>query len=128
MSNTKNSFGDTHTTTEHECCETCGRPLQYVKSGVEVDAAGFVTHGGRSIKLSLGEAKVFRVLHSTFGNVVHRNRIYDLVWGDRETELKIVDVLICKVRKKIEPLGLVITNTWGVGYTLSKAPAAKAAA
>lgn len=33
-----------------------------------------------------------------------------------ETEPKIVDVVICKLRKKLEPLGLKIETVWSCGY------------
>lgn len=33
-----------------------------------------------------------------------------------EPDIKIVDVLICKVRKKLEPLGISIKTRWGQGY------------
>ena len=38
--------------------------------------------------------------------------LYD---GD-EPDIKIIDVLICKVRKKLKPLGIHIKTIWGVGY------------
>ncbi|MCA0366790.1 MAG: winged helix-turn-helix domain-containing protein [Proteobacteria bacterium] len=46
--------------------------------------------------------------------------------GDREPEVKIVDVFICKARKKLKPFGVSIETRWGVGYSMS--PASKAAA
>ncbi|WP_029002758.1 winged helix-turn-helix domain-containing protein [Azorhizobium doebereinerae] len=33
---------------------------------------------------------------------------------------KIVDVFICKIRKKVAPFGVVITTVWGQGYSLDK--------
>lgn len=36
-----------------------------------------------------------------------------------ETEPKIVDVVICKLRKKLEPLGLKIETVWSCGYFMS---------
>ena len=40
---------------------------------------------------------------------------------DDEPEIKIVDVFICKLRKKIKPLGVVIDTLWGHGYSLPAA-------
>lgn len=37
-----------------------------------------------------------------------------------ETEPKIVDVVICKLRKKLEPLGLRIETVWSCGYFMSE--------
>lgn len=46
--------------------------------------------------------------------------------GEREPELKIVDVFICKARKKLKPFGIVIDTRWGVGYSMSAASKAAA--
>lgn len=46
--------------------------------------------------------------------------------GDDEPEVKIVDVFICKIRKKIAVFGLTIETIWSVGYRLS--PESKALA
>ncbi|MDF2809344.1 MAG: winged helix family transcriptional regulator [Microvirga sp.] len=35
-----------------------------------------------------------------------------------EAELKIVDVFICKMRKKLRPFGITIITRWGTGYSL----------
>ncbi len=35
-------------------------------------------------------------------------------------DMKIVDVWICKLRKKIKPLGLEILNIWGEGYFIPR--------
>lgn len=45
-------------------------------------------------------------------------QIYD---GRDEAEPKIVDVFICKMRKKLAPHGIDILTQWGVGYHLSDA-------
>lgn len=35
---------------------------------------------------------------------------------DDETDIKIVDVMICKLRKKLEPFEFKIETRWGFGY------------
>lgn len=40
------------------------------------------------------------------------------VTGNKQPEIKIVDVYICKMRKKLEPFGIVIETVWGRGYNL----------
>jgi two-component system cell cycle response regulator CtrA len=35
-----------------------------------------------------------------------------------EAEIKIVDVFICKVRRKLKPFAVTIETVWGVGYRL----------
>lgn len=37
-------------------------------------------------------------------------------FGKDEPEPKIVDVFICKLRKKLKPFGIAIETVWGVGY------------
>lgn len=44
--------------------------------------------------------------------VVYRNV------GRDEPYQKIVDVFICKLRRKLKPFGVVITTVWGQGYRL----------
>ena len=41
--------------------------------------------------------------------------------GRDEPEIKIVDVFICKVRKKLKPFGVFIDTVWGQGYRLDEA-------
>lgn len=36
-----------------------------------------------------------------------------------EPEIKIVDVFICKMRRKLKPFGIIIETIWGQGYRLS---------
>lgn len=38
-----------------------------------------------------------------------------------EAEPKIVDVFICKIRKKLKPFGIKITTLWGQGYAMPQA-------
>lgn len=48
--------------------------------------------------------------------------------GADEPELKIVDVFICKARKKLKPYGITIETRWGVGYFMTAAMKAVARA
>ena len=40
--------------------------------------------------------------------------------GKDEAEPKIVDVFICKIRKKLKPFGVEIKTVWGQGYSLAE--------
>lgn len=40
-------------------------------------------------------------------------------FGREEPEIKIVDVFICKIRKKVAPFGIRIETMWGQGYYLT---------
>lgn len=41
--------------------------------------------------------------------------------GKTETDLKIVDVMICKLRKKLSPHDIKIETMWGMGYLIPAA-------
>jgi DNA-binding response OmpR family regulator len=38
---------------------------------------------------------------------------------DDEPQMKIIDVFVCKARKKLKPFGVLIDTVWGSGYKLS---------
>lgn len=46
--------------------------------------------------------------------------------GEDEPEIKIVDVFVCKARKKLKPFGIEIGTRWGVGYFVTPAHKAEA--
>ena len=48
------------------------------------------------------------------------NALYN-VGVDDEPEIKIIDVFICKLRKKLKPFGLDIETVWGRGYLMTPA-------
>jgi two-component system cell cycle response regulator CtrA len=46
------------------------------------------------------------------------------LYADRpneEPEIKIIDVFVCKLRRKLKPLGIEIETKWGHGYQLADA-------
>lgn len=47
--------------------------------------------------------------------------LYPNVDADGGPQPKIVDVFICKMRKKLEPVGVCIETVWGRGYRLGAA-------
>ena len=69
--------------------------------------------------LTSSEARVFSCLvHRDFAT---KPQIMMAVYTDRhdeEPEPKIVDVFVCKMRKKLKPHGIVISTVWGQGYRL----------
>lgn len=52
-----------------------------------------------------------------------KDRIYHAMYAtaaeDKQPEPKIVDVFVCKIRKKFEPFGLGIETIWGMGFGLT---------
>lgn len=39
---------------------------------------------------------------------------------DEDVEIKIVDVFVCKIRKKLKPYGIGIETQWGQGYYMTR--------
>lgn len=74
--------------------------------------------------LTSSEAVVLAVIVSTT-NGASKSRIFEALYAMRSSrdlpEPKIVDVMVCKLRKKLDALGVEIETIWGWGYRLSPA-------
>lgn len=69
--------------------------------------------------LTQSEARVFS--HLTTREQATKQSIMLAMYSDRidvEPEMKIVDVFVCKMRKKLKPFGIEIITVWGAGYAL----------
>ena len=73
--------------------------------------------------LTTQEAAIFGVLlsnraprKSTFMAALYSDGAYD-----DEAEEKIIDVWICKIRKKLKPFGIEIKTNWGESYEIPEA-------
>jgi two-component system cell cycle response regulator CtrA len=72
--------------------------------------------------LTAHEAGVFGVLLKR--EIVTKEMAMLALYGDRpnhEVEIKIVDVYVCKARKKLKRFGIEIETVWGRGFRLSAA-------
>jgi two-component system, cell cycle response regulator CtrA len=74
------------------------------------------------LRLTRLEGKFFEALLSR--SELSKEALFEAVYADRyldndEPEIKIVDVLVCKLRKKLAPFKLTIETLWGRGYALS---------
>ncbi len=70
-------------------------------------------------RLTQSEARVFS--HLTTREQATKQSIMLAMYSDRidvEPEIKIVDVFVCKLRKKLKPFGIEIQTVWGAGYAL----------
>lgn len=78
------------------------------------------------IALTGTEARIFEKLALNVDRTVSKGAIWDELYPTGEgAEIKIVDVLICKIRKKIEAAGGNpghIVTMWGKGYALTRSP------
>ena len=101
-------------------CPTCGQRLPRVT--VRIDAgAQIVVASGRYTILTETEFLIFEALYTAPGKTATRemlaNGIYSLRPND-EPDLKILDVYICKIRRKIEGMGIEIRTVWGQGWRM----------
>lgn len=75
------------------------------------------------------EAKLFGILLKR--DLVTKAQGMSALYSDRpngEAEIKIVDVFVCKMRKKLKPFDIEIETVWGQGYRMTAASKANAAA
>lgn len=67
------------------------------------------------------EAKLFGVLLKR--EMVTKEQAMDVLYGNRagggEVEIKIVDVFVCKIRKKLMPYSISIETIWGRGFRMT---------
>ncbi|MDK1386346.1 helix-turn-helix domain-containing protein [Sinorhizobium sp. 8-89] len=71
-------------------------------------------------RLTGSEARVFA--HLVSRDIATKQSVMLALYSDRpdvEPEIKIVDVFICKMRKKLAGYGVDIRTVWGQGYSLA---------
>lgn len=77
--------------------------------------------------LTPNEARAFGVLLAR--DVATKDAIMSALYGGKadidQAEPKIVDVFICKTRKKLKPFNIEIKTSWGSGYYLDAATKAR---
>ena len=80
-----------------------------------------VTANGVAVALTAKEFELLSLLMLCRNRLMTKGAILDQLYGGRdEPEVKIIDVFICKIRKKLALAGLdsVIGTVWGRGYTI----------
>lgn len=67
------------------------------------------------------EAALLMTLAMFKGRVVSKGQLYDALYPKEETEPKIIDVFICKIRRKLleNGLPLEVLTDWGRGYAIA---------
>lgn len=109
-------------------CDCCGQAVPEYGGIVADDDRGEIRFRGMAaVGLTGKEFSVFRFLLDKRGRTATKDAILDHLYQlqpNDEPDIKIVDVFVCKLRKKIVPLGLNIGTSWGRGYFL-EAPAAE---
>jgi two-component system, OmpR family, response regulator len=100
------------------CCPTCG---QAIEAGEAIKVTGrYVLHKDKATRLSKMEAAVVSCLLEAKGRVVTKDHIMQHVYGLAcdWPDWKILDIFICRARRRLKPLGIFIANSRGEGFAL----------
>jgi DNA-binding response OmpR family regulator len=95
----------------------------------ECDDDEMVFNISRQMKFTRLESRIFLVLIRR--GQASREQLHDAVeanrgYPDETTQEKIVDVVVCKLRKKLAPHGLILSTVHGQGYEMADAHREKA--
>lgn len=104
-------------------CPCCGAALPEADERILVaEDVGLVVANGAMANLTPAEMGVMVALRDAAPRVLTKVQLLAAtsqdVTGNDEREIKIVDVFVCKLRKKLKPLGVEIATAWGQGYRL----------
>lgn len=87
-----------------------------------ISRAASSSGGGHVASLTSQEFALFEALWSARPRTMSKEQLLAALYGLRpeseEAEIKIIDVFVCKARKKLVPLGVNIETAWGVGYRI----------
>ncbi len=86
---------------------------------------------GARMSLSRREYSVLELLFLKQGTIVSKGTFLShLYCGSEEPEMKTIDVIVCRLRKKLAAAGIpaLIDTAWGSGYILRDPPAAASSA
>lgn len=73
-----------------------------------------------SWRLTALESRLLHVLARAKGGALSKERLLVCLYGfEVDVEIKIIDVLICKIRSKVRAYGISIKTYWGQGYGLT---------
>ena len=100
-------------------CPTCGQDYHADEVCVDPDT-GIVYYQDKSAQLTHTEAKLMEALVRAMPRLLDRDQLMGAMYEGRieDPDWKIVDVFICKVRKKLKGTGLDIHNVWSRGWQL----------
>ncbi|HVY15377.1 MAG TPA: response regulator transcription factor [Rhodopila sp.] len=89
-----------------------------------------VSVGGTDVRLTGKEFDILEVMIQRRGTIVTKaGLLHQLYKGGEQPDAKILDVLICRLRKKLEHAGApnLIGTVWGRGFVVMNTPLASAA-
>jgi len=102
-------------------CPLCGSVINELPVTI-LPERGMVVAGGKFAVLTGHEMMLVQRLAEIFPRVLPKDAALEWMYQispDKEPEIKIIDVYICKARKKLEPIGVRIDTVWGKGYALA---------
>lgn len=95
--------------------------------GMEINLnSKIVTIDGKTLHLTAKEYALFELLALRKGTTINKGQFLNYLYGGiDEPEMKIIDVFLCKIRRKIEEISKdeeYIQTVWGRGYILKDIP------
>lgn len=88
----------------------------------QVDEHGVLRFRSEWVSLSPLEARLAGALVERFGAVASRETLIRLGWPDGAPSRNIIDVMMLRLRRRLEPLGLAIRTVRARGYLLQPMP------
>ena len=85
-----------------------------------LDEEGILHLGSRWTALSAGEAALARRLVASFGLLVRRDELLAALDDSPDRRPRTVDLQICRLRRRIEPFGLIVSAIRGRGYVMDR--------
>lgn len=103
-------------------CPLCGQRVSNENEFVHIDLEGVVQIWGRIYNIGPSAAVLLDLLWRRRPNIVTKDLLYDALYQLRPDsewpDPAIINVFVCKLRRKIEGCPLEIQNIWGRGYRL----------
>jgi DNA-binding response OmpR family regulator len=84
------------------------------------DLARQVTNKGKTTQLTAIEMKIFTRMLSQIGQVVAREDLNQLIWGENRVSSHALDTHLSNLKKKSADMGMSIRVIWGHGYIMEK--------
>jgi DNA-binding winged helix-turn-helix (wHTH) protein len=97
-------------------CPCCGASVAALDLLMD-PTTGIVSYDGKSERLSPSHFRLLKTFIDRYPNVVTKDECLNAL-SEKDVEMKLVDVQVCKLRPKADKLGLIITTVWGTGYRL----------
>lgn len=106
------------------CCPTCGGPAPDSRLLVSLEN-NRVTFGGKTVQLAPLEAEIAEVLRGAYPRSMPTGKLISRVYGAKEVNWaeNCIIVTICRMRRKLAPLGVGIRNFNRTGYRFEFADA-----